>query len=62
MCADPISIQHTYNTTYIQQVKLRKEGADPTLVKDLLYWNNGSSFEKLTLNEWQRIVLGKAKL
>jgi len=45
-----------------QKVQLRKEGADPTLVKDPMYWYNNNTYEPFTLKDWEKIVMGKARL
>lgn len=45
-----------------QKVKLRNDGADPTIVKDTIMWLNGDTYNPLDLDAWQKIVIGKSKL
>ena len=47
-----------------QKVQLRKEGADPTVVSDPLFWMDPASgkYTPLDAPKWLKIVQGASKL
>ena len=52
----------TTQTFKVQKVRLRREGADPSVVSDPLFVRTGEGYQPLTLASWNHVITKKIRL